>query len=152
MNYGYTPYPQLYRTPYGQTQMPQAQPMVPHPVSQTTVQPPMVQAQQPGYICRPVASEEEARAVPTDFSGATQILVDAAHGMIYAKGLNYNDGSAVFLAYKLVQPAGETQRPVSPAVEYAPMSAVDRLREELDDLKASLTERKQIGRKAASDQ
>ncbi len=152
MNYGYTPYPQPYRTPYGQPQMAQTQPMAPQPVLPPTVQPQMVQSQQPGYICRPVASEEEARAVPTDFSGATQILVDAAHGMIYAKGLNYNDGSAVFLSYKLVQPAAGAPHPTAQPVEYAPMSAVDRLREELDDLKASLTERKQIGRKAANDQ
>lgn len=147
MNYNYNPYPQPYRVPYGQIQQipaPGQQP-VPQPIPQQIVQP-----QQPGYICRPVASEDEARAVPTDFSGATQILVDTAHGMIYTKGLNYSDGSAVFLAYRLVQPPAETQS--APSVEYAPMSAVDRLREDLEALRASIAEKRTPTRKAVSEQ
>ena len=56
--------------------------------------PPMVsgaaQIQQPAeqqIICRPVASIEEARAIPTDFSGALMILPDLSHGMVYTKQL-----------------------------------------------------------------
>lgn len=86
-----------------------------------------------GYICRPVASEEEARAIPTDFSGATLVMVDAAHNRIYTKSLNIYDGSAVFTAFD-----GPKQHPVQAPVEYAPMSAVSALRTELEELKSYL--------------
>lgn len=77
-----------YRPTYPTTYMPQMygqQPMIPSAQQQ------MALAQTTGgygnYICRPVASEEEARAVPTDFTGATLVLIDGAHNAIYTKSL-----------------------------------------------------------------
>ena len=70
---------------------------------------PVQQMQQPSMICRPVASIEEAKAVPTDFSGATLVLTDFSHGYIYTKSLNYQNGTAVFNCFRLdntpLQPA-----------------------------------------------
>ena len=52
------------------------------------------------FICRPGAGEEEARAIPTDFSGATIIMPDLGHGKIYTKALNYADGSPIFQVFE----------------------------------------------------
>lgn len=88
---------------------------------------------QPNMICRPVASEEEARAVPTDFGGAVTIMPDFAHGWIYTKMLNFNDGSPIFHAYQVQHPA-----PPQPPVEYAPLNTVQALADEIEQLKQSL--------------
>lgn len=87
-----------------------------------------------GFICRPVASEEEARAFPTDFTGSTLVLVDAAHNRIYTKALNMMDGSAVFTVYQ-----GTEQAQPAPPMEYAPMRMVQDIRRDLDDLISTLT-------------
>lgn len=100
-------------------------------------------AQQPGVIFRPVASFDEAKAVPTDFSGALTIMPDWSHGFIYAKALGDN-GAPVFRAYRDVdsapaqitpQPAAET----APAIVYAPMEELEQLREEVEALRHELT-------------
>lgn len=57
--------------------------------AQAPAQPPAQQVQ-PGVIFRQVASLDEAKAVPTDFSGALTIMPDWAHGYIYAKALGDN--------------------------------------------------------------
>ena len=89
MNYGYPGYGQTYGG-YQQTYWPAGN----------------QQAAQGGQqiICRQVAGEEEARATPTDFSGALQVFVDEAHGAIYTKKLNYTDGTALFQVYRLPTP------------------------------------------------
>jgi hypothetical protein len=91
--------------------------------------------QQPAIMCRPVASEEEARATPTPFDGSTLILTDFGHGRIYSKALNYNDGSAVFRTYQLAPARQEAQ------VEYAPMAALMEVKDQLDALKKELEKR-----------
>lgn len=91
-------------------------------------QPP--QQPQANMICRPVAGEEEARSVPTDFSGAITIMPDFAHGRIYTKMLNTNDGSPIFHVYAVQQPA--------PPVEYAPIGTVQALAAEIEQLKQAL--------------
>lgn len=93
--YGYTGY-----TPQYQQQYPQ-QPM------QTPMQ---QQVQSPQHIVRPVASVEEARAVQTDFSGALTIMPDTAHGAIYTKQLNLQNGCADFVMYRRAQEP-ETNKP-----------------------------------------
>lgn len=97
---------------------------------------------QPNVICRPVASEEEARGVPTDFSGATIVMTDTAHGKIYTKCLDYRDGSALFNTYQLVQPQQTAPAQEAPTVEYAPRSELESLRAELETLRAELEESK----------
>lgn len=57
-----------------------------------------------GFKVVPVASYDEAKAVPTNFMGDTLILTDFSHGMIYTKFLDVNTGSSVFQAYKIHVP------------------------------------------------
>lgn len=73
----------------------------PQPVQPPVQNAPVQQMQQPSMICRPVASIEEAKAVPTDFSGATLVLTDFSHGYIYTKSLNYQNGTAAFNCFRL---------------------------------------------------
>lgn len=154
--YGYPAYqPPMYQVPnpvpYQQqigSMPPQYQQQAMQPVQQPVqaqIQPQANQSQ-PNVICRPVASEEEARAVPTDFSGATLVLTDTAHGKIYTKALNYMDGSALFNTYQLVQPqmAPTVETESAPAVEYAPRAELDSLRAELESLRAELEESKKV--------
>lgn len=130
-------------------------PFAPQPAMPAMNQPTMPQqpqqGQQPGFVCRPVASEEEARAVPTDFSGATLILTDLGHGKIYTKALNYADGSAAFYTYQRVQEVPGVPAPQ----EWAPASLVaqvDNLKSEVEALRAELEKaRKPAGRKAAEE-
>ena len=107
-------------------------PFAPQPAMPAMNQPTMPQqpqqGQQPGFVCRPVASEEEARAVPTDFSGATLILTDLGH---------YADGSAAFYTYQRVQEVPGVPAPQ----EWAPASLVaqvDDLKSEVEALRAEL--------------
>lgn len=86
-------YPGQNYSPYYQGQ--------PQPVQPPVQSAPVQQMQQPSMICRPVASIEEAKAVPTDFSGATLVLTDFSHGYIYTKSLNYQNGTAVFNCFRL---------------------------------------------------
>lgn len=135
-------YPQIqYPQPMAaQTPMQPTLPQVPAQ-AQTAMQQPQAAA---NYICQPVASEEEARAVPTDFSGATQVLLDCAHGMIYTKRLNFADGSAIFSSYRLAQPT-----PPATQEAYAPMRLVEQLQAEIEEIKSALTEQRKPNRKAA---
>ena len=131
----YPPYG--YNTPQmaqGQPMMgPQGQPgYIPQQMQQMAQQAqPM--APEPRYIVRPVASEMEAMAAPTPFDGSVLLMTDLSHGMIYAKSLNCADGTALFGRYAAQAPA-----PAEPVEQYAPMSAVDQLRRELEALRAEL--------------
>lgn len=124
--YGYQPQQTLIQP---RQQMPQQ-----YPMQDFNFQMPQ-QMQQPGVICRPVASIDEARATPTDFSGNTLVLTDIPHGMIYTKMLDAQTGSAVFGVYQRVQ------EPVQQAQEYAPMSLVQEMRQEIMLLKSALEAR-----------
>ena len=94
------------------------------------------QMQQPGVICRPVASIDEARATPTDFSGNALVLTDLPHGIIYTKMLDTQTGSAVFGVYQRVQEPPTTAAQM--AQEYAPLSLVQEMRQEIMMLKSAL--------------
>lgn len=118
---------------------------------QPTAQP--ARQDQPGLIVRPVASFDEAKAVPTDFSGALTIMPDWAHGYIYAKALGDN-GTPVFRAYRDVdlsvapaapQPPAETAR----TVEYAPLEELEQLREEVKALRDELAAAKAPAKETA---
>ena len=113
------------------------------PGGQAAAQPqPPARQEQSGVIFRPVASYDEAKAVPTDFSGALTIMPDWGHGYIYAKALGDN-GTPVFRAYRSVDavPAAEPApaAPVSiPEGTYAPMETVECLRCEVEKLRKEL--------------
>lgn len=75
----------------------------------------------------PVASYDEAKAIPTNFMGGTTILTDFSHGMIYTKTLDVNTGNSVFQAFKYVP-----EEPVAPlAPEYDAKSEIEKLKQEL---------------------
>lgn len=131
----YPPY--SYNTPQmaqGQPMMgPQGQPGYMPQQMQQMAQQPQQMAPEPRYIVRPVASEMEAMAAPTPFDGSVLLMTDLSHGMIYSKSLNCADGTALFGRYAAQAPA-----PAEPVEQYAPMSAVDQLRRELEALRAEL--------------
>lgn len=98
--------------------------------------------QQPGLIVRPVASFDEAKAVPTDFSGALTIMPDWAHGYIYAKALGDN-GTPVFRAYRDVDSSS------AQAGGYASQEALEQLRQEVNALREDLAEAKTPAKETA---
>lgn len=88
-------------------------------------------------VCRPVASYDEAKAIPTDFSGALTIMPDWAHGHIYVKALA-NNGMPVFRSYR-EEPQPAAPQPPAP-VEYAPLSELEGLKAEVEALRRELAE------------
>ena len=131
MAYPYPPYSYL---PYMQGYNQPAQPM------QQTV-PAMQQTQQPSIKVRPVASEEEARGVPVEFDGSLLLLPDMAHGAIYSKQLNMQDGSAIFRRYMMEIPSSApqtAQEPVLPVSQYATIEQLQELKDELDELRTMI--------------
>lgn len=89
---------------------------------------------QNGVIIRPVASYDEARAIPTDFTGGLLIMPDLGHQAIYTKVLDPNTGSSILKTYK--EAPEEAPQPVAPA--YDAESEINRLREELLIIKKEL--------------
>lgn len=90
--------------------------------------------QETRMVCRPVASVEEAKAIPTDFNGNLMILPDFSHGMIHTKQLNYQDGSAIFQTYSLTPVMEETNPPAT----FAPLDLVEALQAEIRELKEQI--------------
>lgn len=71
-----------------------------------------------GFVCRPVASREEAVAAQTDFFGPGIIMPDLGHGMIYLKRFNQTTGASDLLEFAYIpsQPAQAAQ-----SDEFVPM-------------------------------
>lgn len=131
-------YPYVSPTPYlnGRVNYPQNPPAYPPqiPVQQET-----------GVICRPVTSIEEAKSIPTDFNGNLMIFPDLSHNMIHTKQLNYQDGSAIFNTYVIVHPEPvPIQETPSPSMNFAPMSEVEGLKQEIAQLKAQINSLSEI--------
>lgn len=82
----------------------------------------------------PVASYDEAKAVPTDFLGNLIIMTDFAHGMVYTKVLDTNTGNPIFKIYaEMPEP-----EPTPPAPVYDAQNEIAQLRAELNALKKEL--------------
>lgn len=96
----------------------------------------MTSQTEPGIICRPVASIEEAKAIPTDFNGNLMVLPDVSHGMIHTKQLNYQDGRAIFKTYLLNSNEPKPEEP--PAMEFASVDDLESLKVEIARLKEQL--------------
>lgn len=131
MAYPYPPYSYL---PYMQGYNQPAQPM--QQAAPAVQQPP-----QPSIKVRPVASEEEARGVPVEFDGSLILLPDMAHGAIYSKQLNMQDGSAIFRRYMMEIPSSApqtAQEPVLPVSQYATIEQLQELKDELDELRTMI--------------
>lgn len=107
----------------------------PQPTAQPTRQ------EQPGIIVRPVASYDEAKAVPTDFSGALTVMPDWGHGYIYVKALGDNGIPVLGIYHDINAAKNSTPLPAAepaPAVEYAPLEELEQLREEVKALREEL--------------
>ena len=103
---------------------------------------------QPDVLVRPVASYDEAKAVPTDFSGVLTIMPDWTHGYIYAKALG-GDGTPVFRAYRYEPPAGATAAPPAQSVAYAPLEELQQLRQDVNALREELAAAKAPAKETA---
>lgn len=90
------------------------------------------QAAQPGFVCRPVTSREEAVAVQVDYLGPGTLMPDLGHGVVYFKRFNSNTGGADFLTFKL------HEEPQAPAVEFALRQDIDALQASIDRLGAEV--------------
>lgn len=89
----------------------------------------------------PVASYDEAKAIPTNFMGGTTILTDFSHGMIYTKTLDVNTGNSVFQAFKYIPE--EPTVPVAP--EYDAKTEIEKLKQELAHICKELGIEKEVG-------
>lgn len=145
----------MYQNPYmGQpVAAPMAQQM-PQTQAQMAANVPVQTASQPGFVCRPVASQEEAKAVPTDFSGNMLVMTDLSHGAIYTKVLDPSTGSSVFDMYRKVTEDQGTQETVSvapvPAVDYTPnFTAIEERLDQMSDRVEDLFDRIESQKKAA---
>lgn len=97
---------------------------------------------QMGFKVQPVASYDEAKAVPTDFMGNPIIMIDRAHGKIYTKVFNPNTGDSTLSIY--IRTPDETQNPVEQSntqsiqVQYDAKGEIDSLKAELEYIKQEL--------------
>ncbi len=131
---------QMYGVP-GQPmqQSPNFVPQVPSGVPQGVSQGNYAPALQNPMRVRPVASYDEAKAVPTDFMGNLLVLTDLSHGCIYTKVLDPATGSSIFRIYKeVVEPAPQPEPVAPPVPMYDPKAEIERLRSELEGIKHEL--------------
>lgn len=119
------------------------QPQVPNLGAQTSQFGPQMPGQgnyppstQTAMRVRPVASYDEAKAVPTDFMGNMLILTDLSHGMIYTKVLDTATGSSVFKTYQLIPEQVPNVPEQGPP--YDVKGEIEKLRGELNVLKKEL--------------
>lgn len=83
--------------------------------------------------------------MPVEFDGSLMLLPDMAHGAIYSKQLNMQDGSAIFRRYMMEIPSSApqtSQETVLPAAQYATLEQLQELKDELDALRA-ITEKQE---------
>lgn len=128
----YGSYPMGLYQPIQNQYQPMNQPMN-QPMQQQTTP-----ATQSNFYCRPVASREEALAVPVDFMGSPMFFPDLAHNVVYMKRFNTNTGSAdVFEFHGTQQEAPKDMAPAfAPLDEFMSMKdTIAQLKEEIERLK-----------------
>lgn len=135
---GYTPYYGNYMPNYYQPM--QGYQQINQPTQQTTQIPNTQQSSgntQPNFLCRPVASKEEALGVPVDFMGSPMFFPDLAHNVIYMKRFNTNTGTAdVFEFYGQREQVSASAPSFAPLDEFNAMKdTIARLQSEIDQLK-----------------
>lgn len=132
---GYAPYYGNYMPNYYQPM--QNQPIMNQPVQnvqqvpQTNQAANVQQSAQSNFFCRPVASKEEALAVPVDFMGQPMFFPDLAHSVIYMKRFNTNTGAADLFEFH-----GQQEQP--PAPSFAPLDEFNAMKDTIDQLKAEI--------------
>lgn len=104
------------QNPYGQNFVPNYGTVVP-PTGFSQPQPPA----QPGFICSPVTSKEEAVATRVEAFGPGVIMPDFGDDMIYFKRFNSNTALADFAQFRRVPDDEETntedQKPPVPQID-----------------------------------
>lgn len=131
MTYGNYPYqPQnIMRSPIYPQNVQAAQNMAQIPTQNQPMTNYACQSQN-AFTIIPVASFDEANAIPTDFSGSTIIMPDFSHGMIYTKTLDVKTGNSVFLPFKyspeLLNPPVQKQE----VPEYDAKGEIEKLKQE----------------------
>lgn len=147
----------------GQQEMSFGQPMQIAPYQQRPIYQPQMtpvyqQAQYPAvqqqsmqdqFYCRPVASEEEGRAIPVDFSGKPIIMPHFNAGRIYVKIFDPGSGSAIFRIFRMDEPEDEAQKN---AAAFAPMSVVEELKQTISALQEEVRQLKTSGGKRKTQQ
>ena len=112
---------------------------------------PMYQQYQPmkqesQLFCRPVASADEARGVPVDFSGKPMIMPHLSAGRIYVKAFDPGTGSSMLREYRLTEPEPE---PPNPAAAYAPAGVVEQINKLEETVSALQDEIRNLKRRRA---
>lgn len=129
----YTPYYGTYMPSYYQPM--QGQMNQPMQVNQPAQQSQAVAAQS-NFVCRPVASREEALGVPVDFMGNPMFFPDLAHGVIYMKRFNTNTGAADVFEFHGQQEQRSQAPSFAPLDEFNAMKeTIQRLQGEIEQLK-----------------
>lgn len=132
-------YPQYNYQPQQMGYQPQMQPMYQQYQQPATMQ----QQPQEQFFCRPVASADEARGIPVDFSGRPMFFPHLNAGRIYLKVFDTGNGSAIFREFRMVEPDAEAQS----GVAFAPMSELEGLRAMVVELQNELRAMKASKRK-----
>ncbi|MDY4007474.1 MAG: hypothetical protein SOY94_01245 [Candidatus Limiplasma sp.] len=123
------------------------QPQQMQPVYQQYQQP-MQNQQEAQLFCRPVASADEARGVPVDFTGRPMVFTHLSAGKIYVKVFDQGSGSAVFREFRMCEePAQETA--AQTAAAYAPLGVVDEIKNLKEHLAALQDEIRGMKRRRA---
>ena len=114
-----------------QMNQPMNQPMMNQPQAPSTQQ-----SQQTNFVCRPVASKEEALGVPVDFMGSPMFFPDLAHNVIYVKRFNTNTGAADMFEFHGAQEQAAPVPSFAPLDEFNAMkNTIAQLQVEIDQLK-----------------
>lgn len=121
----YGSYPMGLYQPIQNQYQPMNQPMN-QPMQQQTTP-----ATQSNFYCRPVASREEALAVPVDFMGNPMFFPDLAHGVIYVKQFNTTNGTADLFEFH-----GQQKQTAVPS--FAPLDEFNATKETIGQLKETI--------------
>lgn len=127
----YGNYMNYYQPAQGYQQMNQ-----PMQVNQPTQQAQPTGAQS-NFVCRPVASREEALGVPVDFMGSPMFFPDLAHNVIYVKRFNANTGAADLFEFH-----GQHEQASAPAPTFAPLDEFNAMKNTIAQLKAEIEQLK----------
>lgn len=101
---------------------------------------------QSNFVCRPVASREEALGVPVDFMGSPMFFPDLAHNVIYVKRFNANTGAADLFEFH-----GQQGQESAPAPTFAPLDEFNAMKNTIAQLQSEIEQLKHPTGRAKKD-